>query len=177
VVLGVEGQQSVEDDVQLFGHTELLPTGDGHLLAIGRVGVAQTFLQVEALDLSGNLDFGSNASGLVCAEASGVSDDEAVGRLNLYLKFLSVYLFHASHLTEDHSVSVVEVMSLLLMQTHQSLLLLSDTSDVCSLALLSSCVEDAVTVTEVNESEAVETQVAGVDKAKVLLVDGFVEFD
>lgn len=62
LVLSVEGQHSIEDHVELLGDAEFFPTSDGHLLAIRRIRVAETLLEIMGLDLEGDLDFSCNAS-------------------------------------------------------------------------------------------------------------------
>lgn len=174
VVLGVEGIKGVEHDVQLLGNSELLPTGDRHLAGVGRIGVAQTLLEVEEALLEGHLHLGGDSPCRVVAEAARVPDQEAVGRLHFNLEGEPVDLGHPPDFSEGHGVSVVESVLLLFVQTHQSALLLGDAGDVHSLPLLACGVEDAVRLSEVDEGVSVKSEVPRKDETVSLGVHGFV---
>ncbi len=103
--------------MELLGHSELLPAGDWHLTRVGRIGIAETLLEVEEALLEGHLDLGGDSSSDIIAEAASVPDEEAVGRLYLDLEGEAVDLGHSLDFSEGDCVSVVESVLLLLVQT------------------------------------------------------------
>lgn len=175
VVLGEEGVERVENDVELLRNSEFLPAGDGHLARVGRIGVAQTLLEVEEALLEGHLDLGGDSSSGVVAEAASVPDEEAVGRLHLDLEGEAVDLGHALDFSEGDCISIIESVLLLLVQTDESAFLLSDASDVHSLALFASSVKDAVGLSKIDKGVSVESEVTCEDESVPLCMYSFVE--
>lgn len=172
-----EGVERVEDYVKLLGDAPLLPAGDGHLLALGRIGVAQTLLQVVGFDLEGDLDLIGDSASDVGGEGSGIADGETVRGLDFDLEGLPVDLGHPLDLSESDGVAVVQAVLLLLVEADQALFLLGDAGNVDGLGLLASGIEDAMGLSEIDEGIAVESEVAGQDEASILGVDGLVQPD
>ena len=175
VVLGEEGVERVEDDVELLGNSELLPARNGHLARVGRIGVAETLFEVEEALLEGDLNLGGDSACDIVAEAAGVPDEEAVGRLHLDLEGEAVDLGHPPDFSEGDGVAVVESVLLLLVQADESALLLGDPGDVHGFALFACGVEDAVRLSEVDEGVPVESEVTREDEPVPLGVYGLVE--
>ena len=107
---------------------------------------------------------------------SGISNEEAMGRLDLNLELLSVDLGHSLNFSERNGLSIRESVLFLLMQANKSLFLLGDSSNVHRFTLFPSAVNDAVLLSKVNKGKPVESKIASIDKAKVLLMNCFSQF-
>ena len=98
-------------------------------------------------------------------------------RFDLDFELFSVDFSHTLDFSETDGVTVVEAVLLFLVETDETPFLLSDASDVYDFAFLSSGIKDAVLVSKIYESEAVESEVASIDESSVLLVHSLVEFN
>lgn len=94
-----------------------------------------------------------------------------MGGFYLDLELLAVDLGHTLHFSEGNNVSIIHSVFLLLVQADKASLLLGDASNMHRLALFTSAIDDAVALSEIDEGEAVEPQVASVDEAQVFGVD------
>lgn len=164
VMLGVEVVECVENDVKLLGYSELVPTSYWHFLGIRRIRVPQTLLQIEALDLEWHFDLIGNSTSKIGTKLSGISNGEAMWRLDVDLKLFSVDLSHSLNFSEGNGVSIVETMFLLLVQTNQALLFLSNASNVNGPGLFTIRIEDPMRLSEIDEGIAIQSEVACQDE-------------
>lgn len=66
-------------------------------------------------------------------------------------------------------------MFLFFVQAYQSLLFLSDAGNMNSTSFLSSCVKNAVSITKIDKSVAIQAEVACQDEAVAFAVDCFIQ--
>lgn len=104
--------------------------------------------------------FSCDTASNVGTHIPGVSNCEAGCRLDCYSGFHSVELSHALDFSEDYNIPVIQSMLLLIMQTHQSNLLLGDSCDVNAFSLLSSGVKYSVSLAKINKCVAIKTKIS-----------------
>lgn len=105
-MLGPEIVYSIQDCMKLFRVTEFLPTGNGHFLGVGRVGIIQTFLKGIELHEEWNFNFSCNTSTNIRAECSCVSNSEAVRGFDLDFILFAVDFSHSFDLPEGDGVPI-----------------------------------------------------------------------
>ena len=88
---------------------------------------------------------------------SGISNQEAVGWLDLNFELLIIDLSHAFNFSKGDCIAIIESMFFLFMEADQSSFFLGDSCNMNILALLSGSIDDLVVFSKVDESEAIET--------------------
>jgi hypothetical protein len=101
--------------MKLFGDSEFLPTGDGHLLGIWGIRIPETLFEVMELHFKWDLNLTCNSSVFVNSKASCVTDCETSGCLDLNGELLSVDSCHALNFPELNGVAIIQAVSFVLM--------------------------------------------------------------
>jgi hypothetical protein len=77
MMFGVKLEKTVQDNVELFWNSKLLPVRDGHFFDSLRIGTSQTLLQIIKPDFLWHFDFNCNSSFLILPKGPGISNSEA----------------------------------------------------------------------------------------------------
>ncbi len=104
--------------------------------------------------------FACDTTSNIGAHVSGVTNSETGWRLNCDFCFHSVELGHTLNFSEDDDISVIQSVLFFIMKAYQTLLLLGDSRDVNAFSLLSSCIENSVSFTEVNKGVAIKAEIS-----------------
>lgn len=155
-MLLIKGQDTVEDDMQLFRNTEFLPTSNRHFLAFRRVGISQTLLKVVESELSRDFDLSGNTTIFVTTEIASVSDQETVRRFDFDFELFAVDFCHALDFSKSDGVSIVETVLLFFMETDEAAFFLSDSSNMYNFSFFSSGIKNWMMISKIDKSEAIE---------------------
>ncbi len=105
-------------------------------------------------------DFGSDTASNIGSHISGITNSKTGWRLNCDPGLHSVELDHALDFSESYYISVIQSVLFFVMKAYQTYLLLGDSCNVNAFSLLSSCIENSVSLAEVNKSITIKTEIS-----------------
>lgn len=163
--------------MELLGLSEVLPVANRHFFGAWSIRIGKTSFQgVEVLE-DWHFDLSCDSSSVILAELGSVPNTETIRGEHFDLESHAIQLCHALDFLEHHGVSITEPMLLALVQEHDTFRLICDQGNENGFLLLSSCINDLMLVSEVDESEPIESQVAPVDEPDSFFPAGFVQLD
>jgi hypothetical protein len=121
-------------------------------------------------NLSWNLDLFSDTLSSVLTESRGVTNFEGVWRNDSNLELLVIDLGHTFNFSEDNPVSIFETVSLVIIDSDNTLFSLGDRGDDGGQTVLTIVIENGVAWSEIDESPTVKTQTTGPDESDWLFL-------